>query len=413
MKPMSGASTPAPPPDPQLLALTDQCVLCGLCLPHCPTYRVAATEAESPRGRIALARSLALGTLDPGPLALAHLDHCLGCLSCQKVCPSQVQYERILVDTRTLLRQRRPPASPIQRWLGAPRSATRLARLGALLRTDRWLPRLARLLPRASPLRRLAQAQPTAPPRPTFAPARPAAPIRGRVALLRGCVASVYDRDTFAAARALLQALGYEVVATSADACCGALQRHAGDVDGAAAQAAATRAELQRSGAPLVLVSASGCYADLRETLGDDGTMRVQDIHAFLAADPGFAALRFRPLAARAALHLPCSQVNSVGDTAAVRTVLSRIPDLAILPLPEQPRCCGAAGSYFLQFPAIADRLRDEKLDQTAALRPDLLLTTNVGCRIHLGIGLRERAASVPVRHPLALLAEQLDNRPP
>jgi glycolate oxidase iron-sulfur subunit len=413
MKPMSGAATPAPSPDSRLLALTDQCVMCGLCLPHCPTYRVEATEAESPRGRIALARSLALGTLDPGPLALAHLDHCLACLSCQKVCPSQVQYERILVDTRALLRQRRPPKSPIRRWLSEPRSATRLARLGAVLRTDRWLPQLARLLPRASPLRRLAQAQPAPPPLPKIGPVRPRTPTRGRVALLRGCVASVYDRDTFAAAQVLLQALGYEVAATSADACCGALQRHAGDVEGAAVQATATRAQLQRSGARIVLVSASGCYADLRETLGDDGTIRVRDIHAFLAADAGFAALRFRPLAARAALHLPCSQVNSVGETAAIRAVLSRVPDLAVLPLPEQPRCCGAAGSYFLQFPAIADRLRDEKLDQTATLRPDLLLTTNVGCRIHLGIGLRERAAAVPVRHPLVLLAEQLENGRP
>jgi glycolate oxidase iron-sulfur subunit len=413
MKPMSGALTPAPSPDSRLLALTDQCVMCGLCLPHCPTYRVEATEAESPRGRIALARSLALGMLDPGPLALAHLDHCLGCLSCQKVCPSQVQYERILVGTRAALRSRRPAPGPIKRWLQDPQLATRLARLGTALRTDRWLPRLARLLPKASPLRRLAQAQPTPPPRPEFAPTRSSPATRGRVALFRGCVASVHDRDTFAAAQVLLEALGYEVVATSSDACCGALQRHAGDLEGAAAQAAASRAELQRAGAEVVLVSASGCYADLRDQVLDGtGPMRARDILAFLAADTGFAALRFRPLAARAALHLPCSQVNVVGETAAIRAVLARIPDLAVLPLPEQPRCCGAAGSYFLQFPDIADRLRDEKLDQAAALRPDVILTTNVGCRIHLGIGLRERAAPVPLRHPLVLLAEQLDNGP-
>lgn len=414
MKPMPGAPPPAPVPDPDLLALTDQCVMCGLCLPHCPTYRVAATEAESPRGRIALARGLATGVLDPGPLALAHLDHCLGCLSCQKVCPSQVQYDRILTATRAGLHGRRPPAGRIRRWLHDPRRATQLARLGAALRTDRWLPQLARLLAKGTSMRRLARAQPPVPPRPRFGPGRPGTAARGRVALFRGCVASVYDRDTFAAARALLEALGYDVVATSFGTCCGALPRHAGDLEAARTQAAAARAELQRSGAEVVLVSASGCYADLRDqVLGGDGSMRAQDVHAFLAADPAFATLRFRPMVARAALHLPCSQVNGVGEIDAIRAVLARIPDLAVLPMPEQPRCCGAAGSYFLEFPDIADRLRDEKLDQAAALHPDVVLTTNVGCRIHLGIGLRERAAPVAVRHPLVLLAEQLDNGPP
>ena len=138
--------------------------------------------------------------------------------------------------------------------------------------------------------------------------------------------------------------------------------------------------------------------------------LRVADAHAFLAADEGFARLRFRPLALRAALHLPCSQVNVVGEPGPLRALLARIPALDVLELPLQPRCCGAAGSHFIEYPEAADRLRDEKLAQAAALAPDLLLTTNVGCRMHLGTGLRQRGAAMPVLHPLALLARQLEN---
>jgi len=75
--------------DPRLLELADQCVMCGLCLPHCPTYRIGLDEAESPRGRIALARSIASGRIAPGPVATRHLDQCLACLSCEEVCPSR------------------------------------------------------------------------------------------------------------------------------------------------------------------------------------------------------------------------------------------------------------------------------------------------------------------------------------
>src|SRR3546814_15752185 len=60
-----------------LLALTDRCVQCGLCLPACPTYRLDGLEAESPRGRIAMARAWELGTIEPTPIGDAHLDQCL------------------------------------------------------------------------------------------------------------------------------------------------------------------------------------------------------------------------------------------------------------------------------------------------------------------------------------------------
>ncbi|MEO5560793.1 MAG: (Fe-S)-binding protein [Dokdonella sp.] len=397
-----------PPVDTALLALTDQCVMCGLCLPHCPTYRLDNTEAESPRGRIALARALAMGSLQPSPLALQHLDHCLGCLSCQKVCPSQVNYDEIIVRTRAALVAQQPARLP--RWLRDPRRLTAFARLGAALRTGRWLPRLARLFPQASLWRRILQTQPDLPLAIQWPSAKRPPPMRGRVVLFRGCIARVYDADTQAAARYLLEALGYEVVDTPSVQCCGALARHAGEIEQAKADAGSTREALLATGADVVLVSASGCFGDLRDQVSSGTDLRAVDIHTFLAADPGVSALRFKPLVLRAALHLPCTQVNVVGEAAPIRALLARIPQLTVLTLPEQPRCCGAGGSYFLEHPEFADRLREEKLDQTQVLRPDVLLTTNIGCRIHLGNGLRDRTTSIPVLHPLALLAQQLEN---
>ena len=405
------AHLPDSPDAKPLRELIDACVMCGLCLPHCPTYRLAGNEAESPRGRIALAAGLLKGTIGAEPTTLAHLDHCLGCLSCQAVCPSQVRYEEILVGTRAQLAQVQTP-SRWRRALHDPHLLTRAAQLAALTRASLWLPRLARLFPRGSSLRRLAQVQPTAP-KPLDLPVLPAATTnRGRVALFRGCVASVHDRDSLQAARCLLEALGHDVVETAAGECCGALPRHAGDIAGAERCTSETRQTLETCGADVVLTCASGCHGDLRHQVRPRD-MRVADALAFLVDDAQWPSLRFRALERRAALHLSCTQANVVGGIDKIRAALARIPGLTLVDLPQQPRCCGAAGSYFIEHPGIADALRDEKLAQAGALQPDLLLTTNIGCRIHLGNGLRASASPVEVMHPLALLARQLDNVSP
>ena len=394
-------------------ALADQCVQCGLCLPHCPTYRLDRHEAESPRGRIALARQFARGQLPPTPATMAPIDRCLACLACQTVCPSGVRYEELLLRTRALLAPLRPPAPRWQRWLSQPFRLRRLAAIGAAVRADRWLPQIARLLPRASPLARIAREMP----RPT--PTGPA-PVRsqrgtgkrGRIGLFPGCVASIFERDTLAAARRLLEALDYAVVVPESPVCCGALPLHAGDSASAQATAASTRAALSACAIDTVLVSASGCLGSLRDQTLHDTPIRAVDILGFLARDAVMATLRFHPLAARMALHLPCTQ-NHVGEGGApVRALLGRIEGLQILELPAQPGCCGAAGSYFLEQPERADRLRAEKLDQVAAQDPEFLLTTNVGCRLFLGNGLRQRDLTIPVLHPLVLLARQLDTCP-
>jgi glycolate oxidase iron-sulfur subunit len=277
---------------------------------------------------------------------------------------------------------------------------------------DRWARPLARWLPRTSSWRAIVEQMPKAP-AVTHSPGRSsAATDRGRVTLFRGCVASVYDRDTHAAARRILEALGYDVRVPAGTPCCGALARHAGNAAAAERQSRASSAALEEAGGDTVLVSATGCFGELRDHASASGP-KIMDIHAFLARDEHLARLRFRPLARRAALHLPCTQVNVVGEIDSIRALLARIPGLTVLALPEQPRCCGAAGSYFIEHPVIADRLRAEKLQQVAAQQPDLLLTTNIGCRIHLGNGLRDGASRMPVLHPLALLSQQLENESP
>lgn len=375
---MSAARPPSADP---LVALADRCVQCGLCLPACPTYGHDRLEAESPRGRIAVARAWALGTIEPSAVADTHLDHCLGCRSCEAVCPAGVQYGELLGLARGRQRERRPPARR-QRWIEA--LAARPRALRALLGLYRLaypaLPSPWRPLPR--------------PPGRYSAPTEPAGGgPRGELALFVGCVAGPYETALREAVARLCRGLGYRVRAVQAQTCCGSLHAHAGDA--ARARALAERNRAAFAGVDTVLSLASGCHEALAQAL-QPGT--AVDAIAFL--DRHAQALRLRPLRERVALHLPCTQRNVVGSVPALRRLLARVPGLEVIELDAGYGCCGAAGTQMLSEPERAADYRAPLLRQFADSGATRLLSANIGCRLHLGA-----AQAAPPQHPLEFLA--------
>ncbi|HEY0199691.1 MAG TPA: (Fe-S)-binding protein [Rhodanobacter sp.] len=393
-------------PAGRIAELADQCVQCGLCLPVCPTYALDRNEAESPRGRIAIASALARGLADPTAELREHLDHCLGCLNCEKACPANVQYDELLIETRTLL-----GPSPTR-----PRLLLSLVRRPSLMRVLRrivsgsglswWKSHLARRLQTSSPLRAALQTLPSSMP---MASARSGQnkTLGAKLALFPGCVASVDDAQAQQAAVNLLQAAGFQVEVLPAF-CCGAMDLHGGEAKAAERAARKVREAWLASGAVQLVSVTPGCIGSLRRTL--PGT-EVADPATLLATHA--ERLRFRPLAQRVALHLPCTQINVARSDSALITLLRRVPGLEVVPLPRPPYCCGAAGSHLLEFPQRAARLRDETLQRVAALEPQQLLSSNIGCRLHLAAGLDERQQALPQQHPLTLLAQQLETNAP
>ncbi|GAB6195044.1 (Fe-S)-binding protein [Lysobacter xanthus] len=377
---------PRPPSADPLVALADQCVQCGLCLPACPTYRQGRIEAESPRGRIALARGWALEALEPGPVGDAHLDACLGCRSCEAVCPAGVRYGALLHEARARQRRRRP-AGLRQRTIEA--LAARPGLLRRLLATYR---RAFPLLPaRLRPLPR-----PPAPVR--TVPTGPAS-TRPRAALFVGCVADAYEPPTRRALHRLFDAIGIDLVEPAGQGCCGSLHRHAGDASTADRLQHANAAAFD--GQACVVTLASGCHeAVVASAPGVEDALVVLARHV--------DALRFRGFEGRVALHLPCTQRNVARSVPALRRLLAQVPGLDIVDLDAGDGCCGAAGSTMLVDPDRAATFRAPLVAQVEARAPALVLSANLGCRLHLRNGLR-----IEVVHPVEFLAAQLDDASP
>ena len=394
--------SPVYAPASRIAGLADQCVQCGLCLPACPTYALDRNEAESPRGRIAIASALARGLAEPTRELREHLDHCLGCLSCEKVCPANVQYGELLIETRAMLGPSRQRPGLLLDLVKRPAWLRALRRIGRWLAFPRWKDWLVRRLPAASSWRAALLLMPAA----TLArraESSPAASGQPRLALFPGCVASVDDAEAQQAAVTLLHAAGFQIDVLPAF-CCGAMDLHGGATRAAERAAQRVRQAWEASGATRLMSVTPGCLGSLRRAL--PGVSVIDPLELLLAYAE---KLHFRPLERRVALHLPCTQVNVARSDGAVLQLLRHVPGLDVTPLPRPPHCCGAAGSHLLEFPGRADRLRDATLRQAATLDPQQLLSSNIGCRLHLAAGIDAQGLSWPTCHPLTLLARQLE----
>ena len=389
----------------KLLDATDQCVKCGLCLPHCPTYRLSRVEAESPRGRISLVQGLVSGVLSPSERLDGHLASCLECRACESVCPSLVGVGSIMDQvyarrTLTLPPWRRQLRLGWLKSLGSPRLMRAAQRLGALYRLVGGA-RLARRLglsrlPLVNAYARLAEGlQP--PPR-----WEPQGAEGAEVAVFLGCSSEVTQAGALEAAAQVLGRLGIPMARPGGQGCCGAMLRHNGFPREADQR-------LQRNAAALgdrVLVGvASACVAELR---AHPGLAQAAELCAYLDAVSWPNGLNLSPLSADVLVHEPCSHRNQLGGNGAVHRLLARIPALRVAALPDNALCCGAAGTYLLQHPDTALALLEPKLAHLNRLRPSFLVTTNPGCALHLAAGLREAGLPTEVCHPVELIARQL-----
>jgi glycolate oxidase iron-sulfur subunit len=366
------------------------CVACGLCLAHCPTYRVTGEEGLSPRGRIAAMRAVDEGA--PVDATFERLmQTCVQCRACESACPSSVRFGRLMEGARVLLAPRSVPRwqRAAYRLLGNHRTLTALTTAGAVAQRTRLIPpSLARRLslPRL-PLRQ-----------------EPLRSTGDDVWLFTGCIMDAWQRQVHRAAVAVLTACGAGVALPGdGAACCGALHVHAGLRRDAARLACRVVAAFPGS-AP-ILVDSAGCGAALKDyghLLGTPAAerfaARVVDIHEWLAAHADRLPPP-RPAAAarRIAVQDPCHLRHVQRVEATVRVVLERYGEL--VELDDDGRCCGAGGAFSALQPDLARQVRTQKLVVIAAASADVVASANPGCGLWLA------AAGVPVQHPVEIVA--------
>ncbi len=418
-------------------SVVQQCMHCGLCLPTCPTYDATKIERHSPRGRISLMRAIADGRLEVTRAFADEMYFCLGCLACMSACPAGVNYAELFEHARAEAEGSGVLKSPKRnliralaiRWLFMDLSHLRLAgrvirlyqQLGlqALLRGSGVL----KLLPKR--LQELESITPDIQPKFSAQLIAPVTPASGRkkyrVAMLTGCAQDLIFSDVNRDTVEVLARNGCEVVTPPRQLCCGSLHAHNGEWGMAQELARQQIEQFPPAQFDAIISNAGGCGSHLkhyRKLLADDPAYRdravlwdkkVKDIHEWLI-EIGIQPPAGPVPAQVVTYHESCHLAHGQKITAQPRQLLSLIPNLKLVELPESTWCCGSAGIYNIVQPDMANQLLDRKLKHIQSTGASIVANGNSGCLLQLINGAKQKGWKLRVAHPVTLLAEAYRN---
>lgn len=380
------------------------CVHCGFCTAVCPTYKLLGDELDGPRGRIYLIKNL----LEDNAIddkSVVHLDRCLTCRSCETSCPSGVAYGRLIDIGRELIvgRSRRPMPFRVMSFL-LRLVVPRRKLFGPLLTIGQFFrPLMPNLIAKQVPVRQKKLVRTSIE---VGASAR-------KVLLLQGCVQRAATPNTNIALEQLLAIKGIAVETIEDEGCCGALDFHLSAHDKGLQRMRDlidhlyTRLDKIDS----IVSSASGCGVTIKE------------YPLYLAEDPDYAEkakmvvekvvdvsellgqLEFTCDPVRAAVHTPCSLQHGQSINGAIESILEKA-GISIVKSRDAHLCCGSAGTYSILQPKLAARLLFDKLIALEKDSPEVIVTANIGCQLHLQSG-----SKVPVLHWVELLQQQASPR--
>lgn len=408
--------------------LLSTCVHCGLCLNHCPTYKVLGMEMDSPRGRIYQILHVNEGDMAMNEAFATHIDRCLGCLACEIACPSGVKYGHIVERARAQIETgyKRPLVTRTLRNLFYTKIIANYGRLSFMARLMRFYQRSGmQTFARKTGLLRLFgvadldRLSPEIDKEFFFGEIGKVFPAigerRGKVAFLVGCINNVAFSHLNRCTINVLTQNGIEVHVPAGQGCCGALHAHAGFREESRKLARNNIKIFLAGDYDAVVTNAAGCgshlkeYDDLLEHDAEYATRakafkaKAKDVTEYLAG------IGLRPskkkIARKVAYQDPCHLANAQRIRTQPRELLAAI-GCQVVELPHSDQCCGSAGVYNVAQNELSMKILEAKMDDVASVTSDMVATANVGCLIQLRAGIAQRGLKLPVKHVVELLDE-------
>ncbi len=367
--------------------------MCGMCLPHCPTYQVSRHEAESPRGRISLIKAFAEGSLDASDHLEAHMQSCTGCLTCQHVCPANVDFQTIIDTGKQLYRHKQS------------RSARILQNLTINVMTQQWghtviklASRFVKYIPNTHRHMQLLRHV-------TNEPQLRANQTETSITVFPGCTGNLFDQQSLNSLITILNAIGVSAQFPDKLYCCGALSQHSGRLQQAEKDIHNIKHYFKKNTSTTLLSFANGCGRQLDEQFTDSNVTHYDALEWFNTQQAA-KELKFSSTNKCVLIHTPCSVAPT--KQAITYQLLKNIPGIKLIEFDDNLACCGAGGMQLTSPEESNQRLLDSKVNTINNLKPDVIVSSNIGCSLNFKLGLDKTALDIEVIHPLTLLARQL-----
>ncbi len=356
-----------------------KCVHCGFCLATCPTYQLLGDELDSPRGRIYLIKS-SLEDNHFSDESIKHLDRCLTCRSCETTCPSGVEYGHLLDIGREFVEKKRPLWQKFYRY-----SVRKLLTTPILFNPIGFIAKHSNKQGKA--VKSSANSK--------------------KVLLLGGCVQPVLAPNINHSIKNILAKLGYDVIETPQKQCCGAVDQHLSATQEALSKVKSNIDSWLEFDTDTIISSASGCGLMVKDypSLFDQSdpyyqkaqevSNKTQDIAEFLA-DKDLSQLNLEK--ANIAYHEPCTLQHGQKLAGLVNSILQQLGYTPAV-VQDSHLCCGSAGTYSIFQPKLSQELKINKLQNLQASNPQIIVTANIGCLMHL-----QKDTKIPVKHWIELL---------
>src|SRR5947209_4816335 len=370
------------------------CIRCVACSNACPPFMAVSGHQfghiyNGPIGLVLTPFHHGLDTADlPNTL-------CVQCNACQEICPVDIPLPRQILEHRRAGRKSLRKQALVGVWK-KPKVADRLLRAAAPL---------TGLVP-GTP--RLAQT-----------------PYRDRVhasrvdgeplTIFASCLADRVWPESAVALERIATAAGFQVGFPKEQWCCGLIAANAGDFAAGAELSGDLTASLRDSKGLIVTPSAS-CFGAFtidapdwgaRSDEGVRGRMRdsTRFVLQLLESNPKLADAKHMSL--KIAYHDSCQSLRQLGLKSEPRRVLE-LAGYEVVDLPDIANCCGFGGTFSLEWPRVADRLAEWKLDAIAKTGCEVIASDNPGCLMHIAAAARKRHMKLRVAHVLELVAEHL-----